>query len=175
MLRALTTISAACLLLAGVAQAEEQPARDMLHWGLTDHQSRFEWDFQSVPAHVEGHPQSLLGELGFSLNSARLDMEARGTLEDRIAHRTDQRARLLIIGFADGVREQGHARNLGLERAEAARDYLVRHLGLDRADLDVASFGDQYSQARRDQTNRQAFDRRIEVWVVGPASPMASR
>jgi outer membrane protein OmpA-like peptidoglycan-associated protein len=175
-------VAACCLLLAGVAaaQGEQQPARMMLDWGMTNPQTTFTWDFGSTPTGVQGQPQEFLVEFNFPLNSARLTPEAKGALTDYVVRKAHDLQgdhsgmRLLVLGFANSAKERGHARSLGLRRAEAVRDYLVR-LGVSRRHIEVASFGDQYSATARYETDQRGFDRRSETWIMEGAHPLAAR
>ena len=163
------------LALAGAVMAASQirelPITDATSWGMTTPHTQFEWTYAKAPTPaIKGTPKTFLDDVGFALNSATLTQEARGSMVkdvDRFLRRDGivGSAHLVIVGYADNVKEASQAHDLGLRRAEAVRDYLVS-LGVKKADIQVTSYGDEYSQARPYQEYKQMYERRAGIWLL---------
>jgi len=173
-MRYLAFVLVAGLAAAGTAlaagQAQDLPATDATMWGETSPHTVLEWSYNAAPdPAIQGTPGTFLVGFDFPLDSTKLSTEARGSMVDDVFHalRRDGRlgsARLVIVGYADHVRERSDAHALGLRRAEAARDFLVS-LGVKKSNIQVTSFGDRFANARPDQTYRQGFERRVGIWL----------
>jgi outer membrane protein OmpA-like peptidoglycan-associated protein len=140
-------------------------------WGATTPNTVLHWTFATSPSPaIQGTPDHLVKEFGFSKESTGLNREAMGAMHRMIADlRRDGRdlktVRLAVVGFADNVTEASNARQIGLRRAEAARNFL-ENFGISKDHIQVASFGSAYSFAKSFEYVRQRFDRRASIWIV---------
>lgn len=102
----------------------------------------------------------------FAFNSARLDATARRAL-DRQARwlRENPEVRMTVEGHTDAVGAEVYNFGLGLRRAQAVVNYLVRR-GVSRSRLDaVESFGE--TQLVVDTQSRERLNRRAVTRVEG--------
>jgi outer membrane protein OmpA-like peptidoglycan-associated protein len=96
----------------------------------------------------------------FAFNSARLDATARRALDGQAAWlKAHPEVRMTIEGHTDAVGAEAYNDRLGLRRAQAVVDYLVRR-GVSRSRLDaVESFGESrlvVETEARERRNRRA-------------------
>lgn len=96
----------------------------------------------------------------FAFNSARLDGTARGALNGQAAWlKANPEVRMTVVGHTDAVGTESYNDRLGLRRARAAVNYLVRR-GVARSRLDaVESLGERdlvVDTEARERQNRRA-------------------
>lgn len=96
----------------------------------------------------------------FDFDSARLDSSSRSALDQQAAWlREHEDVRMTVVGHTDLVGPQGYNQQLGLQRARAAVNYLVRKgVGRDRLDA-VESRGENdpvVETEDRERRNRRA-------------------
>lgn len=96
---------------------------------------------------------------GFPRNLSRVGNVDKACLDD-VAQRlgTDPRARVVIIGHTDGGET---ASDLGQQRADAVKSYLVRERGIDSSRITTRSAG-----SAKPLGGAAAGNRRVEVWFV---------
>ncbi len=102
----------------------------------------------------------------FAFNSARLDATARRALDGQARWlRENPEVRMTIEGHTDAVGGEAYNQRLGLRRARAALEYLVRR-GVSRSRLDaVESFGE--TQLVVETEDRERRNRRAVTRVAG--------
>lgn len=102
----------------------------------------------------------------FAFNKSNLDRTARKALNGQAAWlRANPRVRMTIIGHTDLVGTESYNDRLGLRRAKAVLNYLVRR-GVSRSRLDaVASLGE--SEPVVETENRERRNRRAVTTVAG--------
>jgi outer membrane protein OmpA-like peptidoglycan-associated protein len=96
-----------------------------------------------------------LGELGFKVNGAYVDNQAKAFLDD-VALRLQREAgsNAMLVGFT----EEKEAERLGLMRANNAKNYLVRDKGIDAGRINTADGG--------------RGGRKVDVWFVPAGAAM---
>lgn len=102
----------------------------------------------------------------FAFNSARLDSTARRALDGQARWlKANPEVRMAIAGHTDAVGGEGYNQRLGLRRARASLNYLVRR-GVERSRLDaIESFGE--SQLAVETEARERRNRRTVTMVAG--------
>jgi len=165
----------AALVLAGSASAvprEESTPYLVTTWGATNPGTRLAWNFDQTPTPDPGARVSeRLLDFNFpAVRSTRLDREGYGACRyavEKLRARGDLRSqRVLIAGHCDCSNEHsGDTHDLGLRRARAAADYLVR-LGVPRKNIQLASFGHDTCIAEPWEKLRQGWERRVSLWVL---------
>lgn len=158
---------------AGTSPSSEAPAVDpnSMHGTggrfLIDPDTQIRWSYAGLPTpEPSGRPNYLLKSFLFEAGSASLNAEARGALgdlADMLAEKPD--VTILCLGLCDGDREKVNAQNLGMNRAQAARTFLVER-GIDKTRIEIASFGSSVAQAPPQETIGQRLDRKVEVWLL---------
>lgn len=126
-----------------------------------------EWGYAERPnPPLEGTPTFRVISVSFDEGSVDLTPEATAACKEAATRlRELPHARVAAIGFADGVREKERAEELGLRRAESARDCLSA-LGIPPEWIEVASYGDRCSTAKVDEEREMDLDRKVEIWVL---------
>jgi outer membrane protein OmpA-like peptidoglycan-associated protein len=127
-----------------------------------------QWKYTGDPTPAfEGSPDELLTSFTFDRGSATLKQEAIGAIREAVARLrdADPPVRIAIIGFADGISEKSSAEELGRRRAERTQAYLST-LGFPTEQMQIASFGASQSVARDYETDLQASERKVDVWVL---------
>lgn len=101
---------------------------------------------------------------GFQSNRSHLTNVDKACLDD-VAQRLkgDPRARVIVIGHAD-TRET--AADVGQQRADAVRDYLVTDRGIEASRTTTRSAGATKPLSTGTDAGAQASNRRVEVWFV---------
>ncbi|MEZ4653907.1 MAG: OmpA family protein [Candidatus Eisenbacteria bacterium] len=101
----------------------------------------------------------------------------RPSTERRAAPRSARRdaqeqasVRVVCIGLCDGQGEAVNAQNLGMNRAQAAKQFLTGQ-GIAKDRIETASFASTQATASKDETIGQAEERRVEIWLLGVRSP----
>ncbi len=143
------------------------------NFGSTDPSTELQWTYHDAPnPPFQGTPDYAMTEIAFTQGSSTMDNEAAGALRVGMQDLTAggdreeaSEAKLLVVGFADGITERANADALGMRRAEAARDHLVS-LGFRRENIQVASYGARYSVAKDWETMKQQYERNAVVWVL---------
>jgi len=125
------------------------------------------WSYDKAPMPaIVGSPDVRLVSFGFDRESALMKQEAKGACKEALKKLADKpEARLVVIGFADGIGEKASAGALGMRRAHAAGKFLTS-LGVDKERVQNTSFGDVYSSARDFETIKQSRERKVEIWVL---------
>jgi len=125
------------------------------------------WEYKDAPTPpFDGTPEKFLTSFGFEEGASVLKSEAMGACQEAVKEiEGTPDARILAVGFADGIKEKDTAERLGTERAEAARRFLGT-LGIASTRVHVASFGSRYSTARDFETIKQGHERKVELWVL---------
>lgn len=161
---------------SGMQPAKEQlppPVVATTDWGATTPDTQINWNYPDSPSpSFQGTPDYFVIGFSFPKGSAALNQEARGSTYDKTADLTAggdiddvKDARILVIGFADGLGERRMGERLGMERAQAARNLLV-NMGYSRENIQVATFGSRYSTATVWEPNKQKAERQVEVWAL---------
>ncbi len=92
--------------------------------------------------------------------------EGMGACREAVKKLADKStAMILVVGFADGIKETNKAEVLGLQRAEAAKRFLGT-LGIKPDQIQVASFGSRYSTAKDFEKIKLASERKAEIWLL---------
>ena len=145
--------------------SRDVPASNIEHYIDADKQER--WVYSAMPTpEPSSKPNYLLKSFTFEKNSASLNAEARGvlgSLAEDLAAKPD--ITVLIVGMCDSNAEAVNAQNLGMNRAQNARKVLIDR-GVARNRVEIASFGSSQATAPASETVGQAFDRRVEVWLL---------
>lgn len=102
----------------------------------------------------------------FAFDNARLDATARDALDGQAAWlKANPEVRMTVTGHTDAVGAERYNDRLGLRRAKAAVNYLVRR-GVSRSRLDaLQSFGEDALAV--DTPNRERRNRRTVTEVAG--------
>lgn len=121
----------------------------------------------------------VLRPVNFQSNRADLTQPSRDTL-DEIAQRLSAHKdmKVLIEGYTDATGSEQYNRQLGRQRAEAVRDYLVSR-GVDAGSLEVASRGpanpvadnrtaEGRARNRRAEVNSEAQPANVKIVIEGP-------
>ncbi len=104
----------------------------------------------------------------FSLNAAELADEARAMIDD-LANKIKADNRGLWIeveGHTDNTGDEGYNQRLGLERAEAVRNYLYQSHGIPLHRISVFSFGETQPVAENANRDGRAQNRRVVIKVL---------
>lgn len=140
----------------GDAEADLAPNLEPVEWS---------YDKAPMPA-IQGSPDFRLVSFGFDRESTLMKKEANGACKEALKKLADKPdAHLVVIGFADGIREKANAGSLGMRRAHTVQKFLSS-LGIDKERIQTTSFGDTYSTARDFETIKQSRERKVEIWVL---------
>jgi len=125
------------------------------------------WSYDSDPApKFEGKPDYRLTSFGFGQKSAEMKPEAVGACREAVAKLAGTPdAKLVVIGFTDGIKETQGDVNLGYRRAEATRKTLAT-LGIAPGRVQITSFGSKYSTAKDFEKIKMGLERKVEIWVL---------
>ncbi len=125
------------------------------------------WAYDTAPTPAfDGKPDYRLTSFGFSEEGTDMKSEAVGACREAVKQLADKpEARLLAVGFADGIKESADAEKLGTQRAEAARN-LLASLGVKTDRVQIASFGSRYSSAKDFEKLKMGLERKVEIWVL---------
>ena len=133
--------------LTGCGSKKAQPGPDTsiegAETGLAPNLEAVEWSYDKAPKPaIVGSPDYRLVSFGFDRESVLMKQEAKGACKEALKKLADKPyARLVVIGFADGIREKANAESLGMRRAHTVVQLLVT-LGIDRERVQATSFGD---------------------------------
>jgi outer membrane protein OmpA-like peptidoglycan-associated protein len=141
-------------------------AADSPQVGTVD-QTPVSWSYDAAPTPAfQGTPDVRLTSFGFDQGVAIMRSEGMGACREAVAKLTDKAgAKLLAVGFADGIKETKKGEELGLQRAEAAKRFLGT-LGIKPGQVQVASFGTRYSKAKDFEKIQQGLERKAEIWML---------
>lgn len=90
----------------------------------------------AAPAPPPAIEASMLNQIDFKMNSARVDNAAKAILDDvALRMQRDSDARLVLVGLADS--SERRSQRLAAERALNAKAYLVREKGIDATRIDT--------------------------------------
>ncbi len=123
------------------------------------------WSYTAMPTpEPSSKPNYLLRSVGFKKSSTSLDPEAASTLRD-LATVLKEKAKIHVvcIGLTDGGPEKVNSDNVGLGRAQAARQALVA-AGVAKDRIETATFG--ASQSKSTDPIGQELERVCEVWLL---------
>lgn len=126
-----------------------------------------EWAYDAAPTPpFQGTPDTRLTSFGFDQGSTQMRPEGVGACREAVKKIQDRPdVKLLLIGFADGIKEKEGAEQLGMRRAESVRGFLST-LGIDAGRVQVASYGTRYSTARDFEKIKQGYERKVEIWLL---------
>ena len=101
---------------------------------------------------------------GFPLNQSLVGNVDKACLDD-VAQRlnADPRARVIVIGHAD---RRERSSEIGEQRAEAVKNYLVRERNIDGSRITTRSAGSTKPMDTGTDSAARARNRRVEVWFV---------
>jgi outer membrane protein OmpA-like peptidoglycan-associated protein len=104
----------------------------------------------------------------FSLNAAELSDEARVMIDDLATKvKADNRGLWIEVeGHTDNTGEESYNQKLGLERAEAVRNYLYQSHGIPLHRISVFSFGETQPVADNLKRDGRAQNRRVVIKVL---------
>lgn len=111
---------------------------------------------------------TLSNDVSFGFGTAVLSDEAKSVI-DQLAQKikADNRSLWLEIeGHTDNTGEEVYNQRLGLERAEAVRDYLYRAQGIPLHRISVYSFGESQPIADNSTRDGRAQNRRVVIKVL---------
>lgn len=126
-----------------------------------------DWGYDVAPTPpFQGTPDVRLTSFGFDQASDQMRPEGIGACREAVKKIKDRPdAKLVVIGFADGITEKDRAEALGTQRAESVRGFLST-LGIDAGRVQVASYGARYSTARDFEKIKQGHERKAEIWLL---------
>lgn len=102
---------------------------------------------------------------GFPRNLARLTNVDKACLDDVAQRlRSDPRARVVVIGHADG--RESSSEQIARQRAEAVEAYLAQERGIEASRITTRSVAATRPLDPGTGTAAQASNRRVEVWFV---------
>ncbi len=128
-------------------------------------QVRWAYEGDTNPA-LAKKPSYLWKTIGFAAGSTTLDREAMSVEQD-IAKVMQERPRIrvLFLGLTDQGTEKLNDMNLGLQRASAARDFVIK-AGVARDRTEMATLGSRYAGGDPSDPVAQEKDRRVEIWLI---------
>ena len=91
------------------------------------------WSYETEPKPaIIGTPEMRLVSFGFDRESVLMKKEAQAACRESLKKLADKAdARLVVIGFADGIDEKANAVSLGMRRARAVVKFLMSQ-GIDK-------------------------------------------
>jgi outer membrane protein OmpA-like peptidoglycan-associated protein len=134
---------------------------------VVDQSQQTRWAYTGMPTPaLSSKPNYLLKSYSCGKGSASMNAEAQGAMRELVTLLKEKpNVRVAVIGLCDNQAEGVNAQNLGMNRADAARKFLVDQ-GLSKDRIEVSSFGSAMATAGPDETIGQAQDRRVEVWLL---------
>jgi outer membrane protein OmpA-like peptidoglycan-associated protein len=124
------------------------------------------WAYGEATPAPSRTPDYFLRSFTFAESGSTLDAEATGVCVDFAKIMAMKpKVRILLLGLADAYGEKLNADNLGLDRARAARDFLVKQ-GIAKDRMEVATIGATGAVAKPDEKIAQTRDRRVEIWLL---------
>jgi OmpA-OmpF porin, OOP family len=114
-------------------------------------------------AEVAAFETVVLRGVNFQFDEAELTPPARETLDELAARlQSHQNVRVLVEGHADAFGSDAYNLELGRKRAEAVREYLVKH-GVPAEGIEVVSRGESEPAASNATEEGRAMNRRTEI------------
>lgn len=124
------------------------------------------WSYGEATPAPSRTPAYLLRSFNFEENGSNLDAEASGVCRDFAKVMAERpKVRVLLLGLADAYGEKLNAKNLGLLRAQAAREFLVQQ-GIAKERMEMATIGATAAVAKPEEKIAQTLDRRVEIWLI---------
>jgi outer membrane protein OmpA-like peptidoglycan-associated protein len=125
------------------------------------------WAYETAPNPAfEGQADYRLTSFSFAEQGTEMKPEAVGACREAAKQLAgNPEAKLLAVGFADGIKETENGEQLGLKRAEAAQGVLAS-LGIQAERIQVASFGSRYATAKDFEIIKMGLERKVEIWVL---------
>ena len=107
-------------------------------------------------------------QVTFPVNAHELSPEAQGMIDDLAEKiKADNRGLYVEIeGHTDNTGDEGYNEKLGLQRAEAVRNYLYQTHGLPLHRISVFSFGESQPVADNSGREGRAQNRRVVIKVL---------
>jgi OOP family OmpA-OmpF porin len=135
---------------------------------LPDYVPEKRWEYTSMPVPaLEREPSLRIDDVSFDEGSAALNREGFAVCR-QVARwmRENSAVDVVLVGHASRLEGHGDGTDLGRRRAEAARNYLVRELGVPVGRLHISSFGNRFSKAGQSEPGLQKIERRVEFWSM---------
>jgi len=125
------------------------------------------WHYEVLPnPNPSSKPNYLLKSYTCAQASAALNNEARGSVADLVEMlQAKPSIRVVCVGLCDGQKEKANAENLGMNRAQGARQYLISR-GIAKSRIEMASFGATQAKAPAGESIGQGLDRKVEIWLL---------
>jgi outer membrane protein OmpA-like peptidoglycan-associated protein len=132
-----------------------------------DPDRQIRWEYSAMPTPAPGsQPKYLLKSYRCEKGSSALNNESRGSLGLLVQElKAKPSARVVCVGLTDGQAESVNAQNLGMSRAQTAKEYLINQ-GIAKDRIETASFAATQATAGPDEAIGQAEERRVEVWLI---------
>lgn len=107
----------------------------------------------------------VLRGVNFDFDKATIRPDAARILDEAVATlKAEPDVQVLIVGHTDSVGSEAYNLKLSQRRAQAVRDYLVKH-GISAARLRVKGMGESQPVASNDTAEGRAQNRRVELLV----------
>ncbi|MEZ4655926.1 MAG: OmpA family protein, partial [Candidatus Eisenbacteria bacterium] len=134
---------------------------------LVDPNRQIRWEYSAMPNPApSSQPNYLLKSYRCEKGGSTLNGEARGSLGQLVETlKSKPSVRVVCIGLCDGQGEAVNAQNLGMNRAQAAKQFLTGQ-GIAKDRIETASFASTQATASKDETIGQAEERRVEIWLL---------
>lgn len=105
-------------------------------------------------------------EVYFSLNSAKISREAEAYIDNLIFKDTLIHGdKLMVLGFADYIGNNGHNDTLSMKRAGVVRDYLIK-FGFDKEDITLCVGKGKIDRKNINGKGGHAPDRKVQIVIV---------
>ncbi|GIW43349.1 MAG: hypothetical protein KatS3mg077_0631 [Candidatus Binatia bacterium] len=107
----------------------------------------------------------VLRGVNFDFDKATIRPDAARILDEAVATlKAEPDVEVLIVGHTDSVGSEAYNQRLSVRRAQAVKDYLVRH-GIAASRLQVKGMGESQPVASNDTAEGRAQNRRVELLV----------
>lgn len=107
----------------------------------------------------------VLRGVNFDFDKATIRPDAARILDEAVATlKAEPDIEVLIVGHTDSIGSEAYNLRLSQRRAQAVRDYLVKH-GISAARLKVKGMGESQPVASNDTAEGRAQNRRVELLV----------
>lgn len=108
-------------------------------------------------------------DIKFEFDSARLTEKGKRDLDiaaEALDYSQLRNSRFLLAGHTDSTGAPTHNEVLSLERAEAARRYLVDDRGIDASRLETMGFGSRKPRVEGDSLEARRMNRRVVIELI---------
>lgn len=104
----------------------------------------------------------------FPTNAAELSEEGRAMIDEAVVPlvKADRAVFFEIEGHTDATGSEEYNQKLGLERAEAVRDYLYVAHGIPLSRIEVISFGEKQPVVDNSTAENRAQNRRVVIKIL---------